>query len=40
MSKIYSAGSKDGVEDVLLNNSDLYHLPIIPNKHKIYEGDR
>lgn len=40
MEKVYSLDPRDGIDDIFLNNSEFYHLPIISKNHKIYEGDR
>lgn len=39
MQKVYSLSPTDGLDD-LLNNSEMYQLPIINKNRKIYEGER
>jgi hypothetical protein len=40
MEKVYSLNPRDGLDDIILDNSEFYHLPMISKNHKIYEGDR
>ena len=39
MHKVHSLAPNEGLDDVL-ESSDLYQLPIISKKGRIYEGDR
>ena len=36
MEKLHSLHPKDGLDDMILNNSEFYHLPMISKNHKIY----